>query len=270
MTTKLSKLQDSIKLLGKLAAKRNLELYIVGGMVREIVYLEVLKGADIISDSFKQRNLLEDIFEVDIKNEINFDLDLVINCDAINFIEEIQDEFFQEFKAKIIIKDSFKQFRTIKVNIEGLEEFEIEFASTRSETYSKPAAFPTVSIINDICADLPRRDFTINALLISLTPSNYGQIKDLVNGLEDMQTGSVKVFHDLSFIDDPTRIYRAFRFAAEYGFEIEEHSMNLMKEAFQHQDFDKWSKKRKNRFKIEHDKYLKILNKISFDSPFCS
>ena len=105
MTTKLSKLQDSIKLLGKLAAKRNLELYIVGGMVREIVYLEVLKGADIISDSFKQRNLLEDIFEVDIKNEINFDLDLVINCDAINFIEEIQDEFFQEFKAKIIIKD---------------------------------------------------------------------------------------------------------------------------------------------------------------------
>lgn len=222
----------------------------------------MLKGENILSDGFRQKNLLKDIFEIDTKTEINFDLDLVINCDAINFIEEIQDEFFQEFKAKLIIKDSFKQFKTIKVSVQGLEEFEIEFASTRSEAYAKPAAFPTVTIIDTICADLPRRDFTINALLISLNSSNYGQIKDFVNGLKDIKTGLVKVFHDLSFIDDPTRTYRAFRFAAEYGFEIEEHSMNLIKEAFNHNDFDKWFKKRKNRFKIEHDKYLKALNKV--------
>lgn len=264
MISKLSKLQDSLKLLGKLAAKRGFELFIVGGMVRKIVYFELLKAVDINSDLFKQKNLLEDIFNQEINQDplINFDLDLVINSDATKFIEEIQNEFYQEFSSKLIIKDSFDQFKTIKVSVEGLEEFEIEFASTRLETYTKAAAFPIITIIDSICADLPRRDFTINALLISLNPSNYGLIKDLVNGLEDMQSGLVRAFHDLSFIDDPTRIYRAFRFATEYGFEIEDYSMNLIKEAFNHKDFDKWFKKRKNRFKIEHEKYLKALNKI--------
>lgn len=257
---KLSKLQDSLKLLGKIAEKRKLELFIVGGMVREIVYLEMHRGEDIISDGFKQKNLLEDIFNQE--SSINFDLDLVINCNAIQFIEEIQDEFYKGFNAKLFIKDSFDQFKTIKVTVEGLEEYEIEFASTRTETYLKPAAFPTVSIIDSVCADLPRRDFSINALLISLNPSNYGQIKDLVNGLEDMKDGLIRVFHDLSFIHDPTRIYRAFRFATEYGFDIENHSMNLIKEAFKHSDFDKWFKKRKNRFKIEQKKYLKAINKV--------
>lgn len=271
MLTKLSKLQDSLKLLGKIAEKRKLELFIVGGMVREIVYLEMHRGEDIISDGFKQKNLLESIFnphaeEISSMNHetssINFDLDLVINCNAIQFIEEIQDEFYKGFNAKLFIKDSFDQFKTIKITVEGLEEYEIEFASTRTETYLKPAAFPTVSIIDSVCADLPRRDFSINALLISLNPSNYGQIKDLVNGLEDMKDGLIRVFHDLSFIHDPTRIYRAFRFATEYGFDIENHSMNLIKEAFKHSDFDKWFKKRKNRFKIEQKKYLKAINKV--------
>ena len=127
-------------------------------------------------------------------SKINFDLDLVINTDAILFIDEIKEEFNDNFKSEIIIKDSFEQFKTIKIIIKGLEEFEIEFASTRIESYSKPAAFPTVEITNDISADLPRRDFSINALLISLIPDNFGQIKDLIHGLDDMKHGLIKNF----------------------------------------------------------------------------
>ena len=95
-----------------------------------------------------------------------------------------------------------------------------------------------------------------------LSPKSFGEIVDYVHGLDDMQKGLIRVFHDLSFIDDPTRIYRAFRFACEYGFEIEEHTMNLIKYTLRHPQFDSWFKRRKNRFRIEHEKYLQAIEKL--------
>ncbi len=102
--------------------------------------------------------------------------------------------------------------------------------SARSETYKHPAALPTVRL-GSIADDLRRRDFTINALAIRLDGSHFGELRDDLNGAEDLQKGMIRVLHSRSFIDDPTRMYRAVRYAERYGFKIAEDTVILIPEA---------------------------------------
>lgn len=229
------------------------EVYIVGGYVRNHLFR-----------SFQDDNEYKARHPGGISKPIN-DIDLVINTDAIEFVYKYQ-KYYEDNNHDHItfeITNEFKEFGTIKIKHPEFPDHEIEFASTREESYSSPAAFPKVSLIEDIQDDLPRRDFTINALLLSLNSKNFEEIVDYTNGIQDMQNGLVRVFHDESFIDDPTRIYRAFRFALEYGFEIEEHTMNLIKAAAKDERMPEWLKKRKNRFNIELEN-IKKLGKSKF------
>jgi len=106
----------------------------------------------------------------------------------------------------------------------------LDLISARSETYKHPAALPTVKLgrIND---DLRRRDFTINALAIRLDGSHFGELRDDLNGMEDLQIGNIRVLHLRSFIDDPTRMYRAVRYEGRYGFKIAEDTRALIPQA---------------------------------------
>ena len=235
------KLIEIFKDLGVYASLSNKEIYFVGGCVRDFLYAQ--KHTQL--ESFDPR-----------------DIDIVVNTNAIKFIENYQDSLEKTgkfFGAQTIkIKESFDAFATVKIEIKGSEDYDIELASTRSEIYPKPAVFPKVKLINDIKSDLPRRDFTVNALLQSLMPDNFGHVVDLVNvqsnrALDDFNNGLIRVFHEHSFIDDPTRIYRAVRFMAKLNFSIEEHTLELLKQASLHMNFQDWFKKRKNRFKIEYD-----------------
>lgn len=217
-------ISDFLKDIGEFASQKGREAYIVGGYVRDFLLKSPTK-----------------------------DIDIVVNCDAIELIKS-----YQEAKPGTLeIIEAFEQFKTIKIKLTD-SDHDIEFASTRIETYKEPAAFPKVTIINNIKDDLARRDFTINALLQSIMPNNYAEVVDHVNGQKDLEDKAIRVFHDLSFIDDPTRIYRAIRFMAKFNFQIEPHTVELMRAAVQHQDFPKWFKKRKNRFQIELD-YIKNL-----------
>ena len=76
-----------------------------------------------------------------------------------------------------------------------------------------------------------RRDFTINAMAIAVNRKNFGELADFYNGREDLKKGIIRVMHDKSFMDDPTRIFRAVRFAARFGFKIEPHTKKLIKVA---------------------------------------
>lgn len=226
--------ENFLKDLGSGANQLGHEVYIVGGFVREKLYAE--------------------LYEKEAKTTL--DIDLVINTDAIEFVERFQ-KYYEDNHPEhrtFEILEIFSDFGTCKISHPDFPEYTIELASTRVENYSEPAAFPKVEIIEDFEQDLPRRDFTINALMFSLNKKNYGDIVDYVGGISDMEKGLIRVFHKNSFIDDPTRIIRAQRFAKQYKFKIEEETEKLMQEALEHPQYDDWRKKRKSRFMIEDDK----------------
>src|SRR5215207_1047400 len=106
----------------------------------------------------------------------------------------------------------------------------LDLISARSETYKHPAALPTVTF-GTIKDDLRRRDFTINAIAIRLDGTHFGELRDDLNGMEDIEEKTLRVLHPRSFIDDPTRLYRAVRYAGRYEFRIAEDTLTLIPEA---------------------------------------
>ena len=112
----------------------------------------------------------------------------------------------------------------------------VDFASTRSESYPQKGHLPVVEKIGcSLKEDVMRRDFTINALAKSVTT---GEIVDYVGGLEDLKNKKLRVLHDESFIDDPTRIIRGLKFATRFGFELEEHTKKLQDEYLANINYD--------------------------------
>ncbi len=99
-------------------------------------------------------------------------------------------------------------------------------ASTRAESYEYPGALPKVEHAG-IRSDLARRDFTINAMAVSLKPETFGDLFDYFGGREDLDARRIVVLHNLSFIEDPTRILRAIRYESRYGLRMDEHTLNL-------------------------------------------
>ena len=112
----------------------------------------------------------------------------------------------------------------------------VDFASTRSESYPRKGHLPVVEKIGcSLKEDVMRRDFTVNALAKSVTT---GEIVDYVGGLEDLKNKKLRVLHDESFIDDPTRIIRGLKFATRFGFEFEEHTKKLQDEYLANINYD--------------------------------
>jgi len=120
---------------------------------------------------------------------------------------------------------SFPQFLTYKVSAEGLPE--IDIATARKERYRSPGALPTVTA-GRLKEDLLRRDFSINAMALDLTT---GELHDPSGGERDLAALAVRVLHDQSFLDDPTRIFRALRLATRLGFSLESHTARLLDRA---------------------------------------
>ncbi|MFR1673196.1 MAG: CCA tRNA nucleotidyltransferase [Candidatus Gastranaerophilaceae bacterium] len=124
-------------------------------------------------------------------------------------------------------------FGTIRVNVDGRE---VDFASTRAETYPHKGHLPVVTEIGcPLKDDIIRRDFTVNALAKSVTT---GEIVDYTSGLEDLKNKKLRVLHDESFIDDPTRIIRGLKFSVRFGFELDEHTRNLQENYLANINYD--------------------------------
>jgi tRNA nucleotidyltransferase/poly(A) polymerase len=143
------------------------------------------------------------------------DIDLVVEGNAAALAERLGAEV-----------TSHERFGTAKVELDG---HQIDIAGARSESYPQPGALPVVEPGADLAADLQRRDFTINAMAIPL----WGEPRliDPHGGQADLATRQLRVLHDDSFVDDPTRALRAARYAARFGFELEEHTAQLIREA---------------------------------------
>jgi tRNA nucleotidyltransferase (CCA-adding enzyme) len=149
--------------------------------------------------------------------EESFDVDIAIEGDAIEFARALADELGGRATPH-------QRFGTAVVSY-GADE-RVDVVTTRTELYDAPAALPTVERAS-LREDLFRRDFTMNAMAVSLKPADFGRLVDPFGGRADLETGVLRVLHNLSFIDDPTRIFRGIRYEARYGFHFEEHTARL-------------------------------------------
>jgi tRNA nucleotidyltransferase (CCA-adding enzyme) len=119
------------------------------------------------------------------------------------------------------------RFETRTISLDG---FTYDLARSRRETYAHPGALPSVEPAG-IVEDLGRRDFTVNALALGLSGSSRGRVLEVGHGREDLAARRLRVLHDQSFIDDPTRLLRLARYAARLGFTVEDHTRALAREA---------------------------------------
>jgi tRNA nucleotidyltransferase (CCA-adding enzyme) len=183
---------DLLRQIGALAKAKKCDAYAVGGCVRDLI----------------------------LKRRI-VDLDVVVEGDAIGLARQ----FSTAAGGKITV---YPQFGTATVFLSNHRA--IDFSSARKERYPQPGALPVVSTGN-VRDDLFRRDFTVNAMAMSITPDKFGVLADYYQGFKDLKKKLVRILHDQSFHDDPTRILRAVRFEQRFGFRLEAKTLRLLQEA---------------------------------------
>lgn len=224
-------LKEIFKIIKKISLIQNQNAYLIGGIVRDLL--------------------------LGVPNE---DIDIVVSKDAYTFAQEFS-KFFQV--EKIV---SHEKFKTATVFLKN--SYSIDIATLRSEYYQYPTALPTVEE-GTIRDDLFRRDFTINALAIDIGNKNFGKIIDYFKGYEDIENKLIRIIHKVSFIDDPTRIIRACRFASRYDFTIEKDTHNLIIDAIEMGLLSRlsWNRLKSEFQHILNDKNpakgIKLLNKYS-------
>lgn len=125
-------------------------------------------------------------------------------------------------------KRKFSQFNTYRVQLEN--GMKLDLVQARKEFYARPGALPEVTPAT-IKEDLFRRDFTANAWALSILPKNFGASYDPFGAQKAIDKGELKVLHDKSFSDDPTRLYRIVRFAGRFGWKIERKTAQLLQDA---------------------------------------
>jgi tRNA nucleotidyltransferase (CCA-adding enzyme) len=185
-------IQRLLEVIGKEGDRSGVNVYLVGGVVRDLL--------------LHSRNL---------------DLDVMVEGDGITFARRL---------GKILggRVNSYPRFETAVVVLpSGLK---LDIATARAEYYESPGALPKVEH-GTIKMDLFRRDFSINSLALQLNPKRFGTLHDFFGGQKDLQDGRIRVLHNLSFVEDPTRVFRAIRFEMRLNFRLGEVTRRLIKDA---------------------------------------
>lgn len=155
--------------------------------------------------------------------QANLDLDIVVEGDAIALAQRLAEQYGGRVHTHA-------RFGTAIWIVDQDENLHLDFATARTEFYEYPSALPDVER-SSIKLDLHRRDFTINAMALCLDPERYGTLLDPYGGEQDLTRGLIRVLHNLSFIEDPTRILRAVRFEQRFGFTLETRTAQLIDDA---------------------------------------
>jgi len=196
---------DMLRSIGEVAGEIDCNAYIVGGFVRDL---------------FLYRP--------------NEDVDIVIEGDGIAFAKKYR----KIVGARI---HTYEKFGTAVIIFP--DGFKIDIASARMEYYKFPAALPTVEM-SSIKLDLFRRDFTINTLAIQLNPGKFGTLIDFFAAQNDIKEKVIRVLHNLSFVEDPTRVFRAIRFEQRFGFSTGRLTSGLIENAVRMDFFKRLSGRR--------------------------
>lgn len=232
--------RDSISVVCDAADKYNIELFLIGGVVRDLI----------------------------LGNKIK-DIDIAIKGDAVEFAQLLENKY----NCKIV---SYQEnLRTAKVEFPS--KAVIDFASTREERYASSGILPEAFNFGcELENDIKRRDFTINTLALSLSAHNRFSLIDFCGGYEDIKKRKIRILHDKSFVDDPSRIIRALKFKVRFGFDIEEKTYCLMREYLENVNHNMPAARIKNELKEyfiikSRDLYSLIINtgayKLISDNP---
>jgi tRNA nucleotidyltransferase (CCA-adding enzyme) len=186
----------------QIAAESGWHLYLVGGVVRDLLLAQTRAESLSITDIDLVVDGCSQVAEVGAGVKLAHALQQIY--------PEIHLDVHGTFQTAALVWPQNSAFGALGIDI----------ATARTESYAYPAANPDVSA-SSIDRDLYRRDFTINALAWRLTPSPDPPLLDLFGGLQDLQARQLRVLHPDSFIDDPTRIFRGARFAVRLGFKFE-------------------------------------------------
>jgi len=204
------RLMQMIRSIGREADKADMNAFLVGGFVRDIV--------------------------LGVKN---YDLDIVVEGDAMQFGRILSDKF----GGSLVVHKKFGTATVVNEwpgwlgpSLHPDNKFKIDIATARKEKYEQPAALPVVKF-SSLRHDLYRRDFTINTMAVKINRKDFGLFVDFFGGMEDLAKGIIRTLHDKSFIDDPTRIFRAVRFEQRFGFTIEKHTEYLIQHAIKQEMF---------------------------------
>jgi tRNA nucleotidyltransferase (CCA-adding enzyme) len=182
----------ALRAVGDVADESGFPVYLVGGIVRDL-FLRVA----------------------------NLDVDIVVEGDGITFAGMLVKKLGGRMKTH-------QKFGTaIVVFPSGIK---LDIATARLEFYDSPAALPTIEL-SSIKKDLYRRDFTINTMAVRLNRKRFGELIDFFGGLKDIKEKNIRVLHNLSFVEDPTRVFRAIRFEQRFDFQISKHTQHLIKSA---------------------------------------
>ncbi len=187
-----AKIQSILHDLGSVADDLAVSVYAVGGFVRDL------------------------LLRLD-----NLDVDIVVEGDGIAFAQA----FARRHSCRV---RSHRKFGTAVIVFP--DQFKIDVASARLEYYLEPGALPSVEHAS-IRLDLARRDFTINTLALSLNEDSFGELLDFFQAQRDLQERAIRVLHNLSFVEDPTRVFRAIRFEQRLGFHMGRHTEHLLHSA---------------------------------------
>ena len=180
-----------LRIVAEVASTRQMPIYLVGGFVRDLL-LHIPAT----------------------------DFDLVVEGDAIALARALAAQYGGRVTAHV-------RFGTAQLFLPDSDGHALDFTSTRSETYKFPGALPTVKP-GRLADDLARRDFTINTLAVRIDGEHWGEMRDDLDGLNDLERGLVRVLHSQSFLDDPTRLFRAVRYEQRYGFQIAPETLILI------------------------------------------
>ena len=183
-----SELVNFVQAVGAIAAYQGHHLYLVGGVVRDLLL-----------------------------DRSNLDLDLVVEGDALALAQQAA----SVTQGKLTV---YRRFGTARLR---WGKWSIDFVRARSETYDRPGALPRVTP-GSLSEDLFRRDFTINAMAINLNPGCYGEVIDIYGGRADLEKKYIRVLHEKSFTDDATRIWRALRYEQRLDFHLETDTRRLL------------------------------------------
>lgn len=186
------KINDLFEEFGKVSDMLGYNVYLVGGLVRDVL----------------------------IKRE-NLDVDVVVEGDGIKFAHAFAEN--KEVRVR-----SHRKFGTAVLIFPN--GFKVDVATARMEYYESPAAPPIVET-SSLKMDLFRRDFTINTLAVKLNEDDFGTLVDHFGGQKDIKQKVIRVLHNLSFVEDPTRVLRAIRFEQRFGFKIGKLTFALIKNA---------------------------------------
>ena len=178
---------------------------------------QVFEAVTALSEAYEGVYLVGGTVRDILLAERSFDVDIAVEGDAIALAQALADALGGRVRAH-------EKFGTAVVVYAHGER--VDVVTARTEFYDAPAALPSVEHAS-IREDLFRRDFTINAMAVSLRGDDYGRLVDPFGGRVDLEEKRIRVLHNLSFIDDPTRIFRAIRYENRYGFRMDEHTLGL-------------------------------------------